>query len=88
MFMKEIKKQRRMVEKRKKRKSDELSNPVRKKIRVKNQSQIQVSSRPPSALSSSSSRDIIGPLATTQIGYFFLSFAILAAPAYASSYCF
>ncbi|CAF2130627.1 unnamed protein product [Brassica napus] len=54
-FLKEIKKQRKIVEKRKKRKADELSNPiskpVRKKIRVPNQSQTQVPSSPPSSLS-------------------------------------
>ncbi|XP_033142723.1 probable disease resistance protein RPP1 isoform X3 [Brassica rapa] len=54
-FLKEIKKQRKIVEKRKKRKADELSNPiakpVRKKIRVQNQSQTQVPSSPPSSLS-------------------------------------
>ncbi|KAF3507335.1 hypothetical protein F2Q69_00009318 [Brassica cretica] len=43
-----------MIEKRKKRKRDELSNPVRKKIRVQNQSQIQVPSSPPPSLSPSS----------------------------------
>ncbi|XP_018480641.1 disease resistance protein TAO1 [Raphanus sativus] len=50
-FLKETKKQRRLVEKRKKRKADELSNPVRKKIRVKYQSQTQDPSSPPSSLS-------------------------------------
>ncbi|WZY85319.1 hypothetical protein YC2023_031703 [Brassica napus] len=54
-FLKEIKKQRKIVEKRKKRKADELSNPiakpVKKKIRVQNQSQTQVPSSPPSSLS-------------------------------------
>ncbi|CAN6826136.1 unnamed protein product, partial [Brassica oleracea] len=43
-----------MVEKRKKRKGHELSNPARKKIRVQNQSQIQVPSSPPPSLSPSS----------------------------------
>ncbi|KAH0870960.1 LOW QUALITY PROTEIN: hypothetical protein HID58_077982 [Brassica napus] len=57
-FLKEIKKQRKIVEKRKKRKPDELSNPiakpVRKKIRLQNQSQTQVPSSPQSSLSPSS----------------------------------
>ncbi|RID72707.1 hypothetical protein BRARA_C04586 [Brassica rapa] len=44
-FLKEIKKQRKIVEKRKKRKSDELSNPIAKP------SQTQVPSSPPSSLS-------------------------------------
>uniref|UniRef100_A0A0D3BKV6 TIR domain-containing protein n=1 Tax=Brassica oleracea var. oleracea TaxID=109376 RepID=A0A0D3BKV6_BRAOL len=43
-----------MVEKRKKRKGHELSNPARKKIRVQNQTQIQVPSSPPPSLSPSS----------------------------------
>nr|BCM95301.1 disease resistance protein [Brassica rapa subsp. pekinensis] len=53
-FLKEMKRQRRMVEMRKKRKGDELSNPARKKIRVQNQSQIQVPSSLPPSLSPSS----------------------------------
>nr|VDD40086.1 unnamed protein product [Brassica oleracea] len=64
-FLKEIKKQRKIVEKRKKRKADELSNPiakpVRKKIRVQNQSQTQVPSSPPSSLSPSSPPSPLSP---------------------------
>ncbi|XP_024004553.1 probable disease resistance protein RPP1 isoform X6 [Eutrema salsugineum] len=47
-FLREFKKQRRMVEKRKKRKSEELSNPVRKKIRVPSPPSLSLSSAPSS----------------------------------------
>ncbi|KAH0854318.1 LOW QUALITY PROTEIN: hypothetical protein HID58_078983, partial [Brassica napus] len=64
-FLKEIKKQRKIVEKRKKRKPDELSNPiakpVRKKIRLQNQSQTQVPSSPQSSLSPSSPPSPVSP---------------------------
>ncbi|KAL0738753.1 hypothetical protein Bca4012_014963 [Brassica carinata] len=61
-FLKEIKKQRRIVEKRKKRKADELSNPIAKPVRKKFRvSQTQVPSSPPSSVSPSPPPSSLSP---------------------------